>query len=228
MRKIIVCILALTLLASAALAESTLTVNGRGAVLVDADRVTINVGVRELAEDVKSAQSAVNAKLEAVIAALTGMGIELKDIHTDAISIYPEYDYGSFDGSERVVGYSAYNMISATTADTANAGAYIDAAFEAGANQLNGVEFFASDTTEAQHQALTLAVQNAAEKARVLAEAAGQRLGAVLAVSESDDYYDAPVAFARASGVEDAGTQVYANQLSVSASVSVQYEITQE
>ena len=79
MRKILVCVLALMLLASTALAEATLTVNGNGSVLVDADRVTINVGVRELAEDVKSAQSAVNARLDAVIAALTGMGIELKD-----------------------------------------------------------------------------------------------------------------------------------------------------
>ena len=228
MRKIFVCVLALMLLASTALAESTLTVNGNGSVLVDADRVTINVGVRELAEDVKSAQSAVNARLDAVIAALTGMGIELKDIHTDAISIYPEYDYSSYDDGERIVGYSAYNMISATTADTANAGAYIDAAFDAGANQLNGVEFFAYDTTEARHQALTLAVQNAAEKAQVLAEAAGQKLGAVLAINEGDNYYDAPVALARGAKTEDAGTQVYANQLSVSASVSVQYAITQE
>ena len=229
MRKWLICALALMLAATAALAEpAILTVNGSGAVYVDADRVTINVGVRESAGDVMSAQAAVNAKIDAVIAALTDMGVDPKDIYTDSISIYPEYDY-SYSGDEKLTGYSAYNMIAATTAGTENAGAYIDAAFAAGANQLNGVDFFASDTTEAQHRALAMAVQNAGEKAEVLAQAAGLPLAGIRSISEGGGFYTEPVYYARAS-VEDAGagTQVYANKLSVTASVSVTYALGEE
>ena len=123
--------------------ESTLTVRGAGVVYVDADRVTISVGVREVAAQVTDAQSAVNEKISAVISAMNDLGVTGDSISTNSIGIYPNYDYSS--NEEQINGYTAYNSILVVISDVSNAGTYIDAAFAAGANSLDYVDFSAAD-----------------------------------------------------------------------------------
>lgn len=226
MKKILACALALmlALACAGALAEgATLTVQGAGMVEVDADCATICVGVREAAADVQEAQAAVNEKLAAVVDALSAMGIGGEHISTNTISIYPNYDYSS--DMEQIVGYSANNSILVTTGDIDSVGTYIDAAFAAGANSLDYVEFTASNTDAAGSQALALAVGNAQDKARVLAEAAGKRVGAILEIREgTSNEYDMPVMYARTEDA-GAGTQVFASKQRVTAAVSVVFEL---
>ena len=228
MKKTLAILLAalLALAGIGAMAEgSTMTVQGVGMVHVEADRANISLGVREAAEDVMTAQGTVNDKLDAVIAALQEMGVGRESISTNGIGIYPLYDYSE---GERITGYTAYNTINVTVADVDNVGAYIDAAFAAGANSLDWVEFSASDTQEAGERALALAVESAAAKARVLAQAAGVELGQIVEIRENaDSYYGATPTFAR---VEEAdaggGTKVLASGQQVSEDVSVTYEIS--
>ena len=157
---VLAAVLAIALLCSAAFAEgASLTVQGAGVVFVDADRATISLGVRETGTQLADVQSLVNEKMDSVIAALKDKGVSMEDISTNTIGIYPNYDYST--DVELIVGYTAYNSLYVTISDVENAGAYIDAAFAAGANNLDNVTFFASDTTEAGRQALTLAVENA-------------------------------------------------------------------
>ena len=213
-----------------ALAENaTLSVQGVGVVTLDADRATICVGVRELAPEVAEAQALVNERIGAVINAMLGMGIASEDISTNAVSIYPNYDYSG--DVERIVGYVAYNSILVVTSDIESVGSYIDAAFVAGANSLDYVEFSASDTSEAGMQALRLAVQQAQKKAEVLAEASGMRLGPITDICESSvNVYDLPSVYAEedAGSGKGAGTQVLASQLRVTAAVNVTYELSGE
>ncbi|MBR1820006.1 MAG: SIMPL domain-containing protein [Clostridia bacterium] len=214
-----------TLTGAVAPAERTLTVQGVGVVKVNADRATINLGVREVAPDVMTAQSTVNEKLDAVIVALKAAGAAESAISTDGIGIYPNYDYSE---DERIVGYTAYNSISVTLTDVENVGSYIDAAFAAGANSLDYVQFSAADTGDAADQALALAVESARRKAQVLAEAAGVELGEILELRDSaDSGYDANMFYAKSEAAADmgAGTQVLASQQQVSASVYITFAI---
>ena len=214
--------LALLLGGMSALADSTITVQGVGIVHVDADRVSFSIGVREVASDVMTAQGAVNEKIADVIDAMKALGIEDDAISTNGIGIYPNYNYDSMDGSEIITGYTAYNNISVTVKDVANSGKYIDAAFAAGANSLDYVEFSAADIAEASDRALALAVSNATDKAQVLAEAAGLELGEVLEVREGSGIgYDVPTLYAKNETDAGAGTEVLASKQSVSASVTM-------
>lgn len=217
--------LALLLTQAWALAESKITVQGVGAVKVDADRVNINLGVREIAEDAMSAQGAVNEKIDTVIEALKGMNVSKDAISTSGISLYPNYNY---DDGETIIGYTAYNTIQIILTDVENTGSYIDAAFAAGANSLDYVEFSAAETEEASQRALTLAVSNAREKAQVLAEAAGLKLGAVLEIR--DDGYSGYESDAMYAKKEDnagmgGGTEVLASKQTVSATVSITFAL---
>lgn len=242
LKRIVAIALALMLAAGCALAEgAVLTVQGSGAVSLKADTAAISLGIRTFASDVKAAQQAVNRSMDAVIAALTEAGVDSEDIYTSSISIYPEYDYdGDYDdeedeedsGSTRIKGYSASNTINVVTSDIDNVGTYIDAAFDAGANTLDDVNFSASNTTEASNEALRLAIADARAKAEVMAEAAGLTLGKVVSMSEGDGYsYSAPVLYAKnVAAAEDSGaaTRVIASKQSVSATVTMQFEMLEK
>ena len=218
-------IVALALLMTpAALAQGTITVQGVGSVKVDADRAGISLGVREVAEEVVVAQSQVNERIAAIVAALKAMGVAEDAISTNGLGIYPNYNY---DDGETISGYTAYNNIYVTVTDVNNTGAYIDAAFAVGANSLDYVEFSAADTEKAAAQALTLAVGSARDKAQVIADAAGVKLGGILEIHDSaEGAYDGAL-YARNAVESDkgTGTGVMASKQTVSAVVSITFAL---
>ena len=74
--------------------------------------------------------------------------------------------------------------MSVTIRELAKAGSILDAASNAGANNIYGPTLTRSDQDGLQAKALRAAVDNARAKARVLADAAGVRLGSVTAITE--------------------------------------------
>ena len=106
-------------------------------------------------------------------------------------------------------------------------GSLIDLCFAAGANTLNGVSFSASDTEEAEAEALKDAVADAKKKAEILAEASGLKITGIETLSEGGIYtYDnniGNVFDAKRLTEESAGTIVQSAKLLVSASVSITF-----
>ena len=232
MKKLLVlltCVALLALCAGPALAEeegTKLSVSGNGTVLVESDLAIVTVGVREASADVLVAQATVNEKIAAIKQALLDAGVQETEINTDSINIYANYDYS--DNTEVIVGYTANNSLSVRTTDIDNVGALIDAAFAAGANTLDNVQFTVQDDSEAREQALTKAVEDARRKADVLAAAAGMQVTAIEGIAESGVYtYDSMRNFAQmdAAATEEsgAGTLVQAALVSVDASVSMDF-----
>lgn len=232
MKKMFVMLLCLAILAlgtGAALAEGTkLTVSGSGTVLVESDLAVVTVGVREASTDVLVAQSTVNEKIAAIKQSLLDAGAKESEINTDSINIYVNYDYS--DNTEVIVGYTANNTLSVRTTDIDNVGALIDAAFAAGANTLDNVQFTVQDDSEAREQALTKAVEDARRKAEVLAAAAGLQIASIESIAESGVYtYDSMRNYAMMDEATTesggAGTLVQAALVSVDASVSMEFEL---
>lgn len=233
MKKMFAMLLCLAILAlgtGAALADgTTLSVTGSGTVLVESDLAIVTVGVQETSKDVLEAQSTVNEKIAAIKQALLDAGVEESEINTDSINIYANYDYS--DNTEVIVGYTARNSLSVRTTDMDNVGSLIDAAFVAGANTLDNVQFTVQDDTQAREQALTMAVEDARRKADVLASAAGLQVASIERISEGGvSVYDSmrnyaadTVMAAEESG--GAGTLVQAALVSVDATVSMEFEL---
>ena len=230
MFAILLCLAILALGTGAALADGTkLSVTGNGTVLVESDLAIVTVGVQETSKDVLEAQSTVNEKIAAIKQALLDAGVEESEINTDSINIYANYDYS--DNTEVIVGYTARNSLSVRTTDMDNVGSLIDAAFAAGANTLDNVQFTVQDDTQAREQALTMAVEDARRKADVLASAAGLQVASIESISEGGvSVYDSmrnyaadTVMAANESG--SAGTLVQAALVSVDAMVSMEFEL---
>jgi uncharacterized protein YggE len=191
----------------------SLTVSGQGVVLAVPDRAEIAAGVEMRAQTARAALQANAAAMERVIDALRAGGGT--DVTTQSVSLST-----SFDDQGTPNGFVASNVASATVA-FAKAGALIDGAVAAGANTIYGPTPSRSDADALYREALAKAVGDAAERAAVLAKAAGRELGRVTAISESGA---APMpVLAKAAG--DASTPVVSGPQETTASVSVTYEL---
>ena len=166
-------------LASSAAAEAGgITVVGTASVSSVPDRAELSFGVESQGQTARAALAANATEMRKVIAALKAAGAA--DVKTQSVSLSARYDERS-----EAQGFIAVNSVSVTIKQLARAGAVIDAAVEAGANQVYGPSLSSSDETEQYRRALEVAVANARANAQVLAAAANVSLGRVTAIVES-------------------------------------------
>lgn len=232
MKKLIAVFLSIVLIlaAAAAFADTRIAVNGTGEVRVSADTAVISLGVNARDIDVRKAQQNVNETIAAIRAALIDAGVKEENINTDFINIYAIYEYT--EDQEQISAYNANSTLAIKVTEMESVGSIIDVCFAAGANTLNGISFSASDTTEAESDAMKKAFADAKAKAEVLAEAAGLKIKGIEEISEGGVYsYENTVGnmYNRDFGMEEAkadigGTVVQSAKLIVSASVSITFE----
>ncbi len=118
----------LTLLAAAGLAAATVsacdsppsapgvnprqvTVFGSGQVQGVPDTLTADVGIEFTAPDVTAAMNQTNDRQQAVINALTGAGVDHKDISTTEVTLQPQFSNPGPNGTAAITGYRATNAI---------------------------------------------------------------------------------------------------------------------
>ena len=223
MKKCLVIFLALLLaLPALALADGELTVIGTATVTLQPDMAELSVGVDTRADTVIGAVTGNSEALGAVIEALMAAGVAESDMSTRYYYVSAEYDYSAVPAV--MTGYSVSNTLTVVVRDIDRIGEVIDAATAAGANQVYGVTFRSSQTSDGHDRALTLAIQEGMRKAQLMAIAAGQPLGQLVDIEENGmQSYGITVAYdnvARASG-----TSIMPEELSVTASVTLTYEL---
>ena len=230
-RIIAIALMMIMLLGCGALAEGTLNVTGSGTVYVAADRVSASLGISISGEDLAELQNQANERMSAICQALLDAGLEGSNISTNYLYISPRYDYSG--EMEKITGYSISNSLTILTDDIDSIGSYIDAAFAAGSNTFDSINFTTKDDSEAQRKALELAVADAQGKAEVIAAASGRSLGDILTISqgEEDDYsyYNSTAGsgmlYKEAAAMDGAATTVRAAQIKVSAQVQISYAL---
>lgn len=209
--------------------KSILTAAGEGKVMVKPDRATINMGVQTEDKDAKTAQTQNAQKMDAVMEKLKALGISNDDIKTSQYNVFPQYDYN--DGKSTLRGYQVINMVNVTVKDTAKLGDIIDQAVQAGANQMDNVAFTISEPDKYYNEAIAKAIEQAKEKANVMANTAGVKIKATINVSEvaaqSQPVYGmGGMDYARVQAANAAPpTPIASGQLEVKANVIVTFEI---
>jgi uncharacterized protein YggE len=204
--------------ASADAEPAGLTVQGTASVVSAPDRAELAFGVESQGQTAKAALAANAAEMRKVIAAVKAAGGT--DVKTQSVSLSPRYNE-----QNEVQTFVATNSVSAVVKQLAKAGAVIDAAVDAGANQVYGPSLSGGDQTALYRQALKAAVANARLSAQALAEAANVSLGRVTAIVEGGN---APQPLAQtASKAMDAGsTPIEPGTQQVTATVSVTFSVT--
>jgi uncharacterized protein len=195
------------------------------------DRSEISFSVETLADLAKDSQTQ-NAEIaDNVINELKKIGILDSQIETINYSVNQEYEWDGILKKNKSIGYKTRNTIKVTLSDLDKTGSVIDTAVNAGVNSVSGIAFTLS--TEKQQEAKEIALAEAAEYARVKANKIASGLGIIVGrvhnVSENSYYYtpnyiNYSVEYAVASDSK-ASTPVSPSDVSVSATVTVEFEI---
>ncbi len=192
----------------------TITVTGVGSVEAVPNEAQMSFGVETRASTAKAAVAANADAMRKIINALRQA--RGREIATQWVSVYPvTNDTGGVDG------YAASNSVSAT-ADVDEAAAVIDAAADAGANQISGPGLSSSNAEALYRQALGDAVAEARARAQVLAKAAGRSLGEITNISESTA---TSYPYAERAALDAASTPIVPGEQETSASISVTFSL---
>ena len=172
-----------TLVNPAPAANKVITVVGRGEAKGKPDQARVNVGVDIFEAEVSQAVEKNEATIQAIMEALSSLGIAQEDIQTSNYSLYAEQKYGD-QGAEGISGYRVSNQVSVTIRDIERVSEVLEAVIKAGANNIYGVEFTVSDPGTLEAEARELAMENARARAEELARLGGVNLGEIVVISE--------------------------------------------
>ena len=169
---------------AAPLPQRTLSVDGTGTAYLTPDIAYVYLGVHTEKLTAAEAVEENNAQTQTVIQALTGFGVDAKDIRTTNFSIWPMDKYDPITGApsgEKT--YAVDNTVYVTVRDLETIGDMLDTVIQAGANTVQSIQFDVADKDAALGTARTDAVKDASTKAQELAGAAGVELGELQSVS---------------------------------------------
>jgi uncharacterized protein len=205
----------------------TITVSGSGVAYGSPDIATAQVGVQTRDEDPGQAMEANNTQMNALIAALKGMGIAEKDIQTTNFSVYAQQDYNPQTGETlETITYVVDNTVNITVRDLGKLGDVLSGAVAAGANSVYGISFSVENQSALENTAREQAMNDARARAEDLARLAGVTLDVPLSISENFSGGQ-PVYVARDMAAQAGGSAVpvQTGQITVNLNVSVTYII---
>jgi hypothetical protein len=230
MRRILAA-LATAFLAAAAppgLADSRITVTGVGEVSRAPDMASLSLGAAFEAESAAEAMAEVSDAVAATLAVLEAAGVPARDVQTQRLTLSPIYPDRS-TSTPRGAGAEAFRAesgLAVVIRDLETLGPVLDAVLGSGANVFGGLSFGLQDPRPAEDKARVAAVADAMRKAELLAKAAGQSLGPVQLIREQE-HYGGPMPMAEMSMARDAGVPVAQGELTVRASVTMEWELVE-
>ena len=166
---------------------------GKGTVSVKPDTAEVVIGVITENTQLELAQEE-NAKItQQVINSIKELGVLPKYIQTENYNIRANYDY--INGRQVFRGYEVSNNLKVTIRDINFAGEIIDTAVKNGANAVSGINFIVSDATKHYYEALGLAVEDAQNKASIMANELKVKLNIIpIQINEQDKGTITPLA----------------------------------
>lgn len=158
-------------------------VSGDSIVQAQPDTAIINIAVVTQSKRAIDAQQENAGKSDALIRAVKNVAGTGAEIKTSGYSLQPQRIYKEGQ-PPTITGYEARNGVTVTLNELKKIGAVIDAAGEAGANDVTGISFVLRQDRAARDQALNDATREALSKAQVIAQALGGRVIRVVEVQE--------------------------------------------
>ncbi len=217
---------------------NTISVEGTGTGTAIPDIATISFSVTEEAATVAAAQADATDKTDAALAAVSGLGIEKKDVKTLSYNVYPKYDNGSvcYSGycpneAPKIIGYEVSQTMEVKVRDTGKAGDVLQALGTLEVQNISGPSFMVDDDQDLKGVAREEAIAEAKAKAKALAENLGVRLGKVVSYYENPGYpqpyygYDAKGGMMMETAVAQSAPALPTGEQETSVTVSITYEI---
>lgn len=188
---------------------NVITVTGEGRAETPPTIARVTFMVQESADTVAKAQEAASSRSRTALDAIRALGIEDKDVRADAYQVNPQYEAppclpgAACVQSPRIVGYQVSQTTAVKIRNTDAAGEVLQALGNAGVQNISGPGFEVDDDSEVTQEARGEAIEDARQKARMLARQLRVRLGDVVSYSENGGPHPIPM-YGREGTVTDA------------------------
>lgn len=184
-------------------------------------------GANAVNSDKQKAVDEVNAKVQDVLTKLEQFGIAKEDIQTQNLSVYQDQEQYTEGGvvRSRPGMWRATNSLNIKLQDIAKASDLVALLTASGLTDISGPNYSLDDTTEAQTALLTKAVDDARDKADMIAKEQGKQVYKVLSIVEGTGSAGGPFPmFDRAMG-GGGGVPTEPGSTTVSSTVTVTFEM---
>jgi uncharacterized protein YggE len=197
-------------------------VRGTASVTAEPDLARLSFRIVRVEQSPAAAFDAVNAAVARVRTALSQHGLPDEAVRSSRLDLATEYSY--VDGGRRFAGHRCQARFAVESSDLDDVEALLVDLVEAGANEIDAVQFDVSATAELRVEARRQAVAAGRARAEEYASAAGARLGAILHIEDADPErmmekaFDEGAASPLAAGLAPGG-------IGITASVMLAYAI---
>lgn len=164
---------------AAAAEPNTIAVSGMAEQDVAPDMAYVDVGINVRADDAETARTQEAQIASQIRRALLGLAITDNDLQNTSYYLYQEYKVDR-NGVRTADKYVLDSSIKVTVKDLDKLSQVIDNVVEAGATNISNITYALSTQNIIQRQLLATAVENARDKAAVVANAGSRTLGNML------------------------------------------------
>jgi uncharacterized protein len=207
--------------------QNTIQVTAHGLVNLAPDHIQVQFSVDTRDQDAQIAQAQNNAISSKLLSILKDTyALEPSDLKTTHFRVGPRYRH--YQNERRLEGFEVNNGFVIILKEINKAGDLLNTLTNAGVGQISNLQFGNLNTQNAKLEAMELAVEEARQKAQVLAKAAGRSLGAVLKIHEVTTHSGGmqPRFEAMAAArLDSSPVPVEAGELAIRADVQVLFEL---
>lgn len=164
---------------AAAAEPNTIAVSGMAEQEVAPDMAYVDVGINVRADDAETARTQEAQIASQIRRALLGLAITDNDLQNTSYYLYQEYKVDR-NGVRTADKYVLDSSIKVTVKDLDKLSQVIDNVVEAGATNISNITYALSTQNIIQRQLLATAVENARDKAAVVANAGSRTIGNML------------------------------------------------
>lgn len=205
--------------------QPQISVTGEGKVTVTPDQAVITIGVENMGADASEVKKKNDVAIDAIIKYLKSMNLPAGDYQTQRVYLNRNYDY-----TKKKYNYVASQIIQITLKDLSKYDALMMGLVDAGANNIQGVQFKTSKLAQYESEARAEAVREAKKKANDYAGALGQTAGkAIFVTDNSVGHYPVPVMqsmrFEKAESADMARETLAVGEIIVTANVTVHFAL---
>ncbi len=205
--------------------KSEIKVTGEGRISIQPDTAQVLVGVESEHTELRTAQTENAQKIAEIMQALIDIGILTENIQTDNFTIFPMYDF--VDGKQVFRGYRVDHMLQVTVLDIDKVGLVVDTAVEYGANRVSNISFQILNSSNLYQRALAMAVEDALQKAKTIANAFNLTLiPTPKSVVEERRFLETPIPLQKTQMVLSASTEIQPGKEDIEAVVTAVFSTT--
>ena len=222
---LVACLLSLPARAQTTTGEATVVTAATGEVSLSPDHARLTFGIVTRKTTAAEAASVIASTMNRIRASLVAVGIARESVPTMGYTIRRRRRFDT----DSVLGYDGATSVVVEIRDFALISRVIEAVIGAGANNVRGIDFRASDQRSARDRAIALAVEEARRDVVALAQAVGRELGELVELSTITGREDRIIRGAQSrtqtTGIETMSIEVIPRDITVRVRVTARWRL---